>query len=112
MDQLELNIAKEFTRTPGPRYVWEGAFSGETFRKELLLPRLKEAISRNMILEVNLDFTAGYGTSFLEEAFGGLVRHEGVSKDDVVRFIRVRSNEEPELKDDIIAYVNEAEAEG
>ncbi len=66
MDVIKLNIASEFSRTPGARYIKEGEYSGELFRTKYLLPKMKTAINDDKILEVILDGSAGYGTSFLE----------------------------------------------
>jgi len=52
------------------RYPTDGAFNGETFREDKLVPMLRE----NDVVEVIIDDAEGYGSSFLEEAFGGLVR--------------------------------------
>ena len=66
---LSCNISKDFSSTPGPRYIREGDFSGELFRNEILLPIITEAIENKLKVIVDLDGTAGYGTSFLEESF-------------------------------------------
>lgn len=68
-----INIAKEYTRFPGGRYPQDGKGNGTDFRKKFLVPVLKEQ-SHALIV---LDGAAGYPSSFLEEAFGGLVREEG-----------------------------------
>jgi hypothetical protein len=65
-----ISIAKQFSPTPAGRYVSDGPFPGETFREKWLTP----ALDAGGTVTVNLDGTAGYGSSFLEEAFGGLVR--------------------------------------
>ena len=59
---------------------------------------------------VDLDGTAGFATSFLEEAFGGLVRHEGISAAELSRILEFKSEEEPELIRDVWQYMKEAEA--
>ncbi len=64
-----INIAKDFTRYPGGRYMRMSKNSGEEFRDLLLLPAIKRGP-----VTVELDGVRGYGSSFLEEAFGGLVR--------------------------------------
>lgn len=63
-------IASEFSFVPAGRYVTDGAYTGERFREEFLKPMLE----RENVVEIDIDGAAGYGSSFLEEAFGGLVR--------------------------------------
>ena len=69
-----IKIATDFSRIPGARYPEEGDYSGQEFRQNVLHPALKKAIEMNVKLIVDLDGTAGLGTSFLEESFGGLIR--------------------------------------
>lgn len=109
--KIEIVIAKDFSRTPGPRYTKEGDFSGEKFRETLLLPRFKEAQQSGQKLLIDLDETAGYGTSFLEEAFGGLIRVDNISIEEVNKIVEIKSDEERYLKDDIDLYIAEANNE-
>lgn len=104
MTQL-LKILTDFSSTPGPRYRAEGTFSGEQFREEILYPKLSEAIDNNTILVINLDGVQGYGTSFLEEAFGGLIRNDDIEYETIIKHIDIVSEEEPYLKDDIMEYL-------
>jgi STAS-like domain of unknown function (DUF4325) len=67
---VKLNVAKNFSRFPAGRFNSDGDFSGERFRDQFLVP----ALSKDQQVIVELDGTAGYGSSFLEEAFGGLTR--------------------------------------
>ncbi|MBB3696908.1 DUF4325 domain-containing protein [Flammeovirga yaeyamensis] len=99
-----INIAKEFSETPGARYITDGKFSGQEFYENILKPRFNN-LKDNEILTIVLDGTAGYATSFLDEAFGRLSR-EYKSKIvlDKVRFI---SHEEPDLINEIECYINE-----
>jgi len=60
--------------SPGGRFKSDGPFSGEWFREEVLRPALATAIQTGDKLTVELDGNSGYGSSFLEEAFGGLIR--------------------------------------
>ena len=64
-----IDIARDFSDIPGGRFPSDGPFNGEDFRDRLLAPALKEGL-----VEVVMDNTEGFGSSFLEEAFGGLVR--------------------------------------
>ena len=65
-----ISIARDFSRSPAGRYISDGPNSGERFRSEFLLP----AIKAGQHVNVELDGTRGLGSSFLEEAFGGLQR--------------------------------------
>lgn len=103
---LELSIARDFTEVPGPRFTEEGKFSGEEFRKSLLRSKFDEALSTGALLRVDLDGTYGYPPSFLEEAFGGLVRD--TNQADVLRVLRFKSDEEPLLMNDIESYIRKA----
>ncbi len=109
MEPIRIDVFKDFSRTPGPRYIKEGEFSGELFRTEILFPAFKRAFKENRKVLVNLDGTAGYGTSFLEEVFGGLIREDKLHFDPIVQHLELISNEEEYLKADIIHYLTDAE---
>ena len=66
-----INVARDFSRYPAGRYVDDGPYSGAAFRDGILIPALKAGEA----IVVELDGVRGYGSSFLEEAFGGLVRN-------------------------------------
>lgn len=100
-----INIAKDYSMTPGGRFAREGRYSGEDFRKTILKPQYLKARENNEQLQVNLDGGFGYATSFLEEAFGGLVRDLGESE---IGDIEIISDEEPELIEKIKNYIEEA----
>lgn len=70
MTQPVVNVARDFSKYPAGRYLEDGPASGQAFRDKFLIPALKE--ERRLAIE--LDGTRGYGSSFLEEAFGGAVR--------------------------------------
>lgn len=65
------NIAEDFTKFPTGRSRSDSQYSGESLRVDYLVPLLQLGPD----LTVQLDGTVGYGSSFLEEAFGGLVKH-------------------------------------
>ena len=77
---ITISIAKDFSRIPGARY-----------------PK-----------EVILDGTAGLGTSFLEEAFGGLIRHDHISYEDICRTLVLVSAEDDDYIDEINEYLSAA----
>jgi len=105
-ERINLCIAAEYSKTPGPRTRAEGKYSAEEFLDVLLLQRFDEAVQSGKVLCVNLDGGYGYGTSFLEEAFGGLARKRGIQA--VLDSIDFVSNEEPYLRDDVFSYIREA----
>ncbi len=103
---IKYSIAKSYTDTPGPRYQNEGEFSGEHFRKTVLLNLVKEAKEKAEQIELNLDGGYGYPTSFLEEAFGGLIRE--LKDESLLSMFVFISDEEPALIDEIKTYMSAA----
>lgn len=71
MNTVTINIERQFSRYPAGRYKKDGPYSGEKFREDFLIPRLKQPDTR---VVVQLDGARGLASSFLEEAFGGLIR--------------------------------------
>ena len=78
-DNLTIDVAKEFSRFPAGRIRGDGRYSGQRFREEILVPAL-EKVKTGGAVTVEMDGAVGYGPSFLEEAFGGLVRVERLDK--------------------------------
>ncbi len=98
-----IDIGKDFSRYPAGRYKTDGPFSGELFRENFLIPVLDD----NGHITIELDSTAGYGSSFLEEAFGGLIRL-GYSSNQIKTAITLNS-EDPSLIEEIEEYILDAE---
>ena len=86
-----INVATDFTRYPGGRYRQDGDFSGEEFRDDVLVPALRKARATSTRVVVVLDGATGYPSSFLEEAFGGLVRERLFSAGDLKALLEVRA---------------------
>ena len=105
MADIILNIAKDFSRIPGARKPQEGSFSGQEFRNNFLVPKIKEAIEKKCKLIVILDGTAGLGTSFLEESFGGLIREDGFPLSLLNEILDFISEEDEEYKEEIKEYM-------
>lgn len=87
MTSCTLHIANDFSPNPAGRYDTDGPFSGQAFREQLLWP----AIQKCDEVTVDLDGARGFGSSFLEEAFGGLVREHGQSLQTLKAKIRVKT---------------------
>lgn len=99
-------IAKDYTDTPGHRYEKEGSFSGENFRKTVLLDLLKKAQDQSTTILIDFDGGYGYPTSFLEEAFGGLVR--ATKNKNILSIMSFKSDEEPSLINEVESYIKAA----
>ena len=84
----------DFSEYPGPRYNEQGPDSGEKFYVERLNPVFLRCYNEGKTLIVNLDGTAGFASSFLDEAFGQLTYDFGESVVKV--FLRIESLDEPE----------------
>ena len=65
-----ISIIEDFHPFPAGRYLADGAGNGTAFRDKFLVPILEAGEA----IEIDLDGAPGYPSSFLEEAFGGLVR--------------------------------------
>lgn len=105
---ITINIAKEFSPLPGPRYREQGPGSGEQFLEEHLRPAFEKALKTGEHITIEFDGVKyGYPTSFLEEAFGGLAREFGV--DVVRRILSFESHVEPMLNEEVHYYIEHAE---
>lgn len=96
---MTFSIAKQYTDTPGPRYRRQGEFSGEQFREEHLENLFNSYKMNREPIEIDLDGTFGYPTSFLEEAFGGLARIHPES--EVLNAFIFTAREQPSLVEEI-----------
>lgn len=105
MQREIIRIAEQFSRFPYGRYPDHGPNNGERFREEYLIPALRDGRE----LAVDLDGARGLGPSFLEEAFGGLVR-AGFSPEQINSLIRVNSEDDPSYLEEIQSYINDAAA--
>lgn len=84
---IKIDVAT-FSRTPFGRYDRDSDFSAEKFRDTVLIPAIENAQGE----DVQVDFTRvalGVGSSFLEEAFGGLVR-KGFDKNELIAHLSVK----------------------
>lgn len=100
---IKINVAKDFTRYPTGRFMKNGKTSGEEFREKHLIP----AFTSNNKVCVELDGTIGYGSSFLEEAFGGLVRKVNLDATQVHDKLTLIS-EDTSLIQEIKEYIEDA----
>lgn len=55
-----------------------------------------------------LDGTAGLGTSFLEESFGGLIRRDHINYNILKQTLIIISDEDPDYKEEVDNYIEDA----
>lgn len=97
MADLKVSVLNDFSEYPGPRYSNQGEHSGEEFYHSIINKKFATAVVDKSTLEVNLDGTAGYASSFLDEAFGNLVYDFGESI--VKNHLVIVSTQEPDWID-------------
>lgn len=107
---MELNIGKDYSKTPGGRKKDSGDYSGEDFLEKCLKKQFEEALRKGEPLFVNFDGLYGYPSSFLEESFGGIVRlyKESLSLNEIFKTIILVSNDNPLLIERVSNYMYEA----
>ena len=98
----QLSIAKDFSRFPAGRYDSDGPHSGQRFRRVL-----SNALRTSGSVMVLLDGTMGYGSSFLEECFGGLVREEKFSASELHERLSLSASDQS-LIDEVWSYIDRA----
>lgn len=99
---MRINVAKDFSKNPSGRYIKDGKASGEVFLKNLLLP----AVKTHDIVEINFDGVRGYGSSFLEEAFGGFIRLTKMSLVEFFEKVKIIT-QDPLLEQEIRGYLED-----
>ena len=106
-----LKIAEEFSPVPIGRHRSDSKKSGEAFRDDLLFPRVDKAIKEKDVLVIDFEGMEGLSSSFLEEAFGGLVRVKGLPAETVIKtlkFIPMNSHFDPYIEN-VKAYIRDAQ---
>lgn len=99
-----IDVAKSFSPKPYGRHRQDGDFSAEVFREDILLPLLKA----NERVLVDLSGSNYFGSSFLEEVFGGLVRVNHFSVEDVLKKVEVRHELLPSMEEEVVDYIKRA----
>jgi hypothetical protein len=92
-----IDLASVFSPYPSGRFEDDSAFNGERFRNQILEPALSEAMAHGDKVIVNIDGVRSFGSSFLEEAFAGLVRLRKFGRKDILDILEIRCTK-PHLK--------------
>lgn len=98
-----VHVATDFSRHPAGRHLTDGPFSGELFRNRFLEPNLRK--KERVVVE--FAGIRGAGSSFLEEAFGGLVRR-GYPKELLRELLEVRHPTNPSVPLEVRGYIERA----
>jgi hypothetical protein len=88
-DPVVVDVATQFSPAPFGRYPSDGPNNGERFRKELLTPSLVNEKSVRVLLD---GIKRLPGSSWLEEAFGGLVRTDGFTSEFVKSHLAIETS--------------------
>lgn len=97
---MKINLGKQFGRYPAGRYLADGPYNGQKFREDFLIPALNGVDDE---IEIDLSDARGLKSSFLEEAFGGLVR-AGYVVDDLIRRFKFVTRDQS-LVEEIREYI-------
>lgn len=103
MIDFKIDVAADFTPRPFGRYRTDGERSAETFREDKLVPALKDYDH----VTVDLSGSNYYGSSFLEETFGGLVRKH-FTKPELKKKLEVVHNKLPSVVAEVWGYIERA----
>ena len=102
MKEKTINILKDFSKIPFGRTEKHGPKNGTVFRKILV-----DALNENDVVNVdfaNLVFIPG--SSFMDEAFGGLTRDEGYTVSELKERLHIINSSEA-IKEEIEQEISE-----
>ena len=105
---ITINIAKDFAVRPLGRYhPKDGPNTGERFRRDFLVPNLKKSDQKILIDFGSLKMIT---SSFMEEAFGGLVREEAFPVDELLERIEFNCSDDFDemYAEEIKGYIKDA----
>ena len=79
-----IDIGNDYSPTPAGRFPDDGPYNGEDFRERILVP----ALERGPVM-IRIDTVEGLGSSFLEEAFGGLIRKHSYTEEKLRQLLTI-----------------------
>lgn len=109
-----IDLARDFSPYPSGRISKDGNFNGAKFREKHLLPAIETILggkSGDTEIIVDIDGVRSFGSSFLEEAFGGLARASLKDVRAAVKLLKIKCTK-PHLliyKDTIEEYLADAQ---
>lgn len=103
---ITINVATDFYKRPAGRFRKDGSYSGEVFRENFLKPKLN-SLSENEKLVIDFSEVSMSASSFLEEAFGGLVR-DGLTSQELEQKIEIIAHNKPAIPKKVWEYIRSA----
>ena len=85
-----LKISTDYSEFPGGRYSEDGLGNATDFREKYLIPMLE----KNRPFMIDLNGVVSYPVSFIDEAFGGLVRMKRYTSEQLMKLIKFHSTDE------------------
>ncbi len=104
---VKINIASDFSKFPSGRNPEHGDFNGEVFREKFLVPNLQN--SEVTELHIDLGGILMRGSSFFEEAFGGLIRVNNIPLSLIKEKLKIEYNKRASFIKNIWEYIEKAE---
>ena len=103
------HIASAWSPTPRGRNERDlvGSKHGEAFRKTVLL----DLLQGDRVITFDFDGTTYVGPSFIDEAFGGLIRKERLAPQYVRDHVKVASRRDPTIVTEFNRALTDAERE-
>lgn len=103
-ETVRIDVARDFSAAPFGRYPTHGPASGQRFRTDFLERPLRNG---DRVI-VDIDGVTGLSSSFLDEAFAGLVRQGILPAENFFDFVTIKSDRDPTYIEDVRDYVSEA----
>lgn len=103
----KISVANDFHKRPAGRYSSDGKYSGERFREEFLIPQLKAVIEQKEKLVIDFEDVSISASSFLEEAFGGLVRLKYFTAEQLKKSLEINSSRKT-ISEEIWRFIDDA----
>ena len=106
MKEKTINILKDFAEMPFGRTEEHGPDNGTAFRKILV-----DALKENDVVKVDFkDLMFLPGSSFMDEAFGGLTRDEGLTESYLNKHLQIINSPET-IKEEVEQEIEEGAEE-
>lgn len=106
-ERVVIDIARDFSKNPYGRYPKDGDYNGTAFREKFLVPKLRGDVN----VLVDMGGTNRYGSSFIDEAFGGLIRVEKFKLSELRDKLTIEHRVLPSLAKSAWKYMEQASEE-